>query len=519
MVQIKQKDKRTGIVYVYEAEGGWNKELKQTRYTNRKLIGHIDPETGDVVSNRPTKAREDSPSSRRTFVGTKMLLDQVALEVGVDAALKAALPHTWDQVLSLAYYLVAEDKSPLFRYARFAATHATPYGFDIPSQRSSELLASIDTSVQDTFCGKIAALHGVGDRLFYDTTSISSYSESLSQVKWGHNKDHMPLAQINLAMLVGRQSGIPLYYRKVAGNIADVSTVRTLIGDMQANREGKVHLVMDRGFWSKANIDAMMREHYKFLIGGKKSLAMFKRTVDECSRELRSWENYDEGRGLFGLRLSYEWPYEETKKRTGKVVSETRRSYVYLYFSPEAKAKDERAMASLLKQCAHELEANNRIESHESYYDRFFSIVRNKVVGNVEAIEEAGLYDGYFYLFSNEVMEPTVALDIYSSKDAIEKCFGDAKHTLDFRTQKVSSVETLNGKLFVLYVALVLTSWLRRKMRESELDADYTLQGLIDEVDTIECYEQKGHRPRICEVTQKQRSVFEKLGYAVPGMS
>ena len=39
----------------------------------------------------------------------------------------------------------------------------------------------------------------------------------------------MPLPQINLAMLVGQDSGMPLHYRKVAGNIADVSTVRALI--------------------------------------------------------------------------------------------------------------------------------------------------------------------------------------------------------------------------------------------------------------------------------------------------
>ena len=35
-----------------------------------------------------------------------------------------------------------------------------------------------------------------------DTTSISSYSKCLNQVKYGVNKDHVPLAQINLAMLL-----------------------------------------------------------------------------------------------------------------------------------------------------------------------------------------------------------------------------------------------------------------------------------------------------------------------------
>lgn len=55
MVQIKQKDKQTGIIYVYESQYKYDKKTKQSRYTNRKLIGHIDPKTNKVVPNRPTR--------------------------------------------------------------------------------------------------------------------------------------------------------------------------------------------------------------------------------------------------------------------------------------------------------------------------------------------------------------------------------------------------------------------------------------------------------------------------------
>ena len=33
-----------------------------------------------------------------------------------------------------------------------------------------------------------------------------------------------------------------------------------------------------------------------------------------------------------------------------------------------------------------------------------------------------------------------------------------------------------------MFVALVLTAWLRRRMRETGLDEEYTLEGLLDEV-------------------------------------
>lgn len=258
MALIRQTDRRTGTVYVYEAEARWDPERKQSRYGRRKLVGHVDPRTGEVVPNRPTRA--PSPGPRRESCGACALLDAAAGESGVAAALGRALPHGSDQVLSLAHYMICEGSAPLSRFPRYAATHATPHGAPIASQRSSELLASIGEAERDAFCSALAGRHGRGDRHVCDTTSISSYSEALAQVRWGRNKDGVPLPQTDLAMLVGQDSGMPPCYRKVAGNIADVSTVRAPMRDMEPSLPGRVRLVMDRGFWSATNVNAMMRE-------------------------------------------------------------------------------------------------------------------------------------------------------------------------------------------------------------------------------------------------------------------
>jgi len=53
MSLVKQKDKRTGITYVYESESYWDKEKQQPR-SNRKLIGKLDDKTGEIV---PTDGR------------------------------------------------------------------------------------------------------------------------------------------------------------------------------------------------------------------------------------------------------------------------------------------------------------------------------------------------------------------------------------------------------------------------------------------------------------------------------
>ena len=51
MAMIKQRDKRSGITYVYESISYWDKEKQQPR-SKRTLIGRLDPETGEVYKLR-----------------------------------------------------------------------------------------------------------------------------------------------------------------------------------------------------------------------------------------------------------------------------------------------------------------------------------------------------------------------------------------------------------------------------------------------------------------------------------
>ena len=60
MSQVKVTNKKSGITYVYESESYWDKEKKQPR-NKRKLIGKIDPETGEIIPTR--NHNSDSPNN------------------------------------------------------------------------------------------------------------------------------------------------------------------------------------------------------------------------------------------------------------------------------------------------------------------------------------------------------------------------------------------------------------------------------------------------------------------------
>ena len=59
MAIVKVHNKARNITYVYESVSYWDKELRQPR-SHRKLIGRIDPATGDIV---PTGKRGRSDAA------------------------------------------------------------------------------------------------------------------------------------------------------------------------------------------------------------------------------------------------------------------------------------------------------------------------------------------------------------------------------------------------------------------------------------------------------------------------
>ena len=125
---------------------------------------------------------------------------------------------------------------------------------------------------------------------------------------------------------------------------------------------------------------------------------------------------------------------------------------------------------------------------------------------------------GYFALLSNEVADPFEALSLYRSKDIVEKGFGNLKERLNFRRLQVSSELSLNGKMFVEFVALIYLSYVKKKMQEAKLFDKWTLQGILDELDVIELFEAPEHGRVLGEMTEKQADLFQALGVPIPSL-
>ena len=535
MAIVYQKNKKTKITYVYQNEPYWDKEKQQSR-AKRTLIGKLDPETGEIIPTRAYKKKDektaDMPLKRgpvpitkiqRSFFGASYLLDQIGTITGVKEDLKFCFPENYKQMLSVAYYLILEENNSLSRFSHWQRLHIHPYGDDLPSQRSSELFQSIDEEGRMAFFKKQGKRRIEKEYWAFDITSISSYSETLCQVKMGRNKEHDHLPQINLALLFGEESGLPFYYRKLPGNITDVKTVKQLMAEFDVMGYKKVSVILDRGFYSKENIDLLYKNHQKFIIGVKLGLKYVKEVLEEERENLQLWSNLQTQFGAYGICRTIEWEYEQQRPYKGDVLKSTRRAYLHLFYNPEKAAKDQANMNDYLSALYNDLTEGIKKEYRMKDYDRYFEVTTTpkrgkKIQPKEDAMRQTARNYGYFALLSNEVKNPFEALSLYRSKDIVEKGFGNLKDRLNFRRMQTSSELSLNGKLFIEFIALIYLSYVKKKMQDAGLFEKWTLQGLLDELDTIERFESPEHGRLLGEVTKKQEEIYKALGVALPSL-
>ena len=83
-------------------------------------------------------------------------------------------------------------------------------------------------------------------------------------------------------------------------------------------------------------------------------------------------------------------------------------------------------------------------------------------------------YSGYLVLVTDQMeLSAKEVLDIYRSKDSVEKAFYDLKNEQDAKRLGTHGVAARDGKLFTLFISAILISEIRRRM--AGLKEEWTL--------------------------------------------
>ncbi len=84
------------------------------------------------------------------------------------------------------------------------------------------------------------------------------------------------------------------------------------------------------------------------------------------------------------------------------------------------------------------------------------------------------------------------------------------------RRMLVSNEKSLDGKLFVQFIALIFLSYIKKQMQIKDLYKKYTIISLLDKIDIIEYFEYPDIKPRVGEILEKQKVIYEAMEFDVP---
>lgn len=114
-------------------------------------------------------------------------------------------------------------------------------------------------------------------------------------------------------------------------------------------------------------------------------------------------------------------------------------------------------------------------------------------------------------IISNRIKDACEALYSYRQKDAIEKRFDDLKNDLDMKLLRIHSNATMEGRIFIQFVSLVLTTYLKGIMEKSGWVCNHNLQKIFSEMKSLKEVSVEGKRKKLITTPTKFQRVIMKL--------
>jgi len=104
-----------------------------------------------------------------------------------------------------------------------------------------------------------------------DSTSRSAYGSSLADIRWGHNKEGMPLEQTDEVVVYTLKQHMPIYYRMFPGNIPDSRTMDVITTDIDHAEFPDVIFITDRGYMSNKVLEDFILKDRRAIMAVKVS--------------------------------------------------------------------------------------------------------------------------------------------------------------------------------------------------------------------------------------------------------
>ena len=378
----------------------------------------------------------------------------------------------------------------------------------LSSQDISELFKSIKYESRMKFYQ--AWGHYIKEReyLALDTTSISSYSELINGIAWGYNRDDENLPQINLSLLFGETSGLPVYSTTFNGSIKDVKTLNSVLFQVsQLLGEDKLRIVMDKGFCSTKNIKEMLSSNKDFIIAVPFTFKWAKKEKDKLARNAHRME-----RAEHLVTLGRDVVYGITKNFK---FDEDKELYLHIYYNPFLAMQDRGELHRKVKILQQEAQKDFKNPALKNDFKRYLKLKGANITIKQKVLKKELENSGWLVIISNCESNVESVINIYRTKDVIEKAFNRIKNSLNFNRLRVHREDTMEGKILVGFLALIVISHIHKIMSSKNLYKDITIRELIRIMAELKILEIDG-KTCLNPCTKRQNDLFEIFDVPLP---
>ena len=497
----------------------------------------IFPSDWDISEARslPTERKAGRPPSgdedANLLYGDIWLLELVADRIGLRDDLVKAFDgnrEMADAILTMAMYQVSNGGS-FNRMAHWQRIEKTPFKTPLTAQLITQLTQKItEANRMELFRLRMGRVKD-GDLCALDSTSRSAYGDSLADIMWGNNKEHLPLRQTTDVIVYDLSTHMPIYYRTFPGNIPDSRSVGIILKDLADAGLPKVVLITDRGYESVRNLEMYILDGQPLIMWVKVRQSMVLSRI----RELGTFSHCPDGMEVDEDRHVYYRQYDLDYKvdvRKG-CTKDADRLKLNLYFDPVRRSSQLMDLDISIRRQQRSLETAlaegypmdddvtlKRLYPHFILETDEASRKLKSFKLNEKKVEEVRLASGFSACVTHAVDYTAMkASESYALRDEQEKDFGLQKGPLGSDRQRCWSEDGKNGRLFVLFVAMILGSYVRHIRQTTELKKMFSSYSeVLDEMRPIRCIEHKGHARLITPFVGKQLDICRVFGFHVP---
>lgn len=463
--------------------------------------------------------------------GDVWLLEHIAKRTGIRQDLEVVFNGNGemvDEILTLAMfpYLTNFNYS---RVGRWQRTVRTPSSRELTPTDITRLTQSITEQHRMDLLKLRAARLDEGELCAVDSTSRSAYGSSLADIRWGKNKEGLPLQQTNELVVYTLSSHMPVYYRTFPGNMPDSRTIEVILTDLEHAGFKDLILITDRGFDTLRNLE-------KYILRGQSMILCVKtnqREVMKAIQELGEFSDHPEGMTIDPNARLYHKQYDIDLevKSTGKSVKASDRLKLNLYLDPMRRSHELlelQVSLSLQKDALAELLKNRGVLGEDNTIKRdycYYKVVYDPATRVIESFElnekkvaKARRFSGFFAIMTHGLdFDAMKTLRTYKLRDEQEKYFGQMKSQMMSNRQRNWSEEGKTGRLLILFVSLILSSYVRHIWKSTRLyDLFPSSVEILDEMRPIRLIEHTNRAKVVTPFVGAQVDICEVFGVQIP---